>query len=283
MPRARVSIAERMRLDRLDPTLDRSRAEGPDPRDPRAQGPPCSGAHSFEGKNARVANAHMVQYKCLRCTVRVLYVPKFGSTGNYRKASPLQAKNDPAGPHNPEGNKKNTDIPEAEEPPTEEPEAPKSKGKTAGKTANKAEKAEKAGATSKAKPKKETKPKEEPQADPEHFDIGDPLAPPTWDPQEELWKDYQKRLKEWYKAVAISSSEAEEAEEEEEEEKEAPSREEDSTASAAPASVSEEWEKLTKKLEMEVDQRGKRVQPASITGSRASPAATPVRRKAERK
>ena len=117
----KLSAAQRMHLDRRDPRLDWSRAELTDPRDPLAKGPPCNGRHDTSEPQCRVANQFMVKYRCLNCRIQLLYVPRRGCTGEYRRATPLTKD------HNPAGRGVRTSIPEAPPPPPE-PEKPRRKG-----------------------------------------------------------------------------------------------------------------------------------------------------------
>ena len=43
----------------------------------------------------RIANAHMVQYKCKTCGLRMMYVPRHGSSGKYRAQTPLTVHEEP--------------------------------------------------------------------------------------------------------------------------------------------------------------------------------------------
>eukprot|EP00969_Alexandrium_andersonii_P216465 9560778-Alexandrium_andersonii.AAC.1 len=67
----------------------------------------------------RIANQHMVRYKCVDCMIQMLYIPRFGCSGRYRAAGDLQ-KN-----HNPAGRKMETGIPEDTKIPQKEPPPPK--------------------------------------------------------------------------------------------------------------------------------------------------------------
>ena len=89
----RKSTAEWMRIDLRNPELDWERAEGIDARTPIALGTPCKGEHVTETSHPkRVANQAMVLYKCKVCQVRLLYVPRQGFSGAYRKATRLPDK-----------------------------------------------------------------------------------------------------------------------------------------------------------------------------------------------
>ena len=70
----------------------------------------------------------MVKYKCQICDMVVLYIPRHGSSGHYRKATPLQKTTDAAGAHNPEGRVTNpANLPEEKPAPKAMPKAkPKS-------------------------------------------------------------------------------------------------------------------------------------------------------------
>ncbi|CAJ1425291.1 unnamed protein product [Effrenium voratum] len=71
---------------------DFSREEKTDPRDPRAQGPPCNGTHepmpmgrgSLSGKNG-----HAMWLTCQRCRIRLSYVPAIGAHARFRQSPPL--------------------------------------------------------------------------------------------------------------------------------------------------------------------------------------------------
>ena len=43
----------------------------------------------------RIANAHMVQYKCKTCGLRMMCVPRHGSSGKYRAQTPLTVHEEP--------------------------------------------------------------------------------------------------------------------------------------------------------------------------------------------
>ena len=63
--------------------------EEADPRDPRCSGAPCHGEHTVDQHNCRIANQHALVVKCRVCGIRLLYVPRQGSSGAYRKSTPL--------------------------------------------------------------------------------------------------------------------------------------------------------------------------------------------------
>ena len=85
----RKSIREWMKIDQANPELDWNRAREADERDERFLGEPCFGDHDTLNPLARNANQFQVQYKCVRCRLLMLYVPKRGATGEFRKAGPL--------------------------------------------------------------------------------------------------------------------------------------------------------------------------------------------------
>ena len=73
--------------NRFMASLDWEKEEGPDPRDPRYMGWPCNGSH--EVPENPMGNAHCAWKTCTKCAIRWQYVPRKGSTGKYRQASPL--------------------------------------------------------------------------------------------------------------------------------------------------------------------------------------------------
>ncbi|CAJ1376507.1 unnamed protein product [Effrenium voratum] len=88
-------IAQRETLAVKIPDSDKydfSREEKTDPRDPRAQGPPCNGTHepmpmgrgSLSGKNG-----HAMWLTCQRCRIRLSYVPAIGAHARFRQSPPL--------------------------------------------------------------------------------------------------------------------------------------------------------------------------------------------------
>ena len=89
-PSTRVPTPER---------YDMTRTEGPDPRDPRAQGYPCMGAHvpMPEGRGSLSGrNGHAMWKVCSTCRLRIQYTPAYGSKGTYRQAGPLSPDTDVA-------------------------------------------------------------------------------------------------------------------------------------------------------------------------------------------
>jgi len=73
---------------------DMARTQGPDPRDARAQGHPCWGAHQAmpEGRGSLSGRNGFAMWKvCSLCRLRIEYTPAFGATGSYRQAGPLGA------------------------------------------------------------------------------------------------------------------------------------------------------------------------------------------------
>ena len=78
-----------MELDRRDTRLDWKRAESANRQDDRYLGEPCRGDHDTTNPLSRHANQYKVSYKCARCELVMLYVPKFGATGKYRQKGSL--------------------------------------------------------------------------------------------------------------------------------------------------------------------------------------------------
>ena len=64
---------------------DETRTQPADPRDPRTLGPPCNGSHEPK----RFGNQHASWVQCLKCKLRISYVPAFGSHGAARSAGPI--------------------------------------------------------------------------------------------------------------------------------------------------------------------------------------------------
>ena len=83
------TIGEWMAIDRRDPRLDWKRAETANLQDDRYLGKPCRGDHDTTNPLARHANQYKVSYKCARCELVMLYVPRHGATGKYRQHGPL--------------------------------------------------------------------------------------------------------------------------------------------------------------------------------------------------
>ena len=83
------TIGEWMAIDRRDPRLDWKRAETANLQDDRYLGKPCRGDHDTTNPLARHANQYKVSYKCVRCELIMLYVPRHGATGKYRQHGPL--------------------------------------------------------------------------------------------------------------------------------------------------------------------------------------------------
>ena len=83
------TIGEWMAIDRRDPRLDWKRAETANLQDDRYLGKPCRGDHDTTNPRARHANQYKVSYKCARCELVMLYVPRHGATGKYRQHGPL--------------------------------------------------------------------------------------------------------------------------------------------------------------------------------------------------
>ena len=78
--RARVSLQERLRLDKEDETLVWDLQETGDRRDERLFGRPCYGRHRVDRHQCRIRNQHALILKCRLCRARLLYVPVRGST-----------------------------------------------------------------------------------------------------------------------------------------------------------------------------------------------------------
>lgn len=71
---------------------DWGRATWADPRDQRCVQAPCHGSHSVEkfGRGSKSGNNRWALWLvCQKCTLRVAYVPTWGSPGVYRSAGPL--------------------------------------------------------------------------------------------------------------------------------------------------------------------------------------------------
>ncbi|CAE7201713.1 RE1, partial [Symbiodinium sp. KB8] len=72
--------------------LDEERMEGPDPRDPRCQGPPCYGNHkvakAYKG-SVTGSNQFAAWTGCETCKLRLSYAPRMGCHGIHRKSAPL--------------------------------------------------------------------------------------------------------------------------------------------------------------------------------------------------
>ena len=83
------TISEWMEADKRDPRLDWKRAETVNEKDDRYLGEPCRGDHNTTNPLARHANQYKVSYKCVRCELRMLYVPRHGASGKYRQHGPL--------------------------------------------------------------------------------------------------------------------------------------------------------------------------------------------------
>ena len=83
------TISEWMAADRKDTRLDWKRAVTADEKDDRYLGEPCLGDHNATNPLARHANQYKVSYKCARCELVMLYVPKHGATCKYRQHGPL--------------------------------------------------------------------------------------------------------------------------------------------------------------------------------------------------
>ena len=73
---------------------DTSRTAGPDPRDPRLEGPPCNGNHqiakAYRGSPTG-SNGHAAWTGCEVCKLRLSYTPRFGAHALYRAAGALPA------------------------------------------------------------------------------------------------------------------------------------------------------------------------------------------------
>ena len=85
----RRTIPEWMKIDEADPDLDWKRAKPADEEDERHLGAPCWGDHDTLNPLGRHANQFKVSYKCVNCQLVMLYIPKRGATGEYRKAGAL--------------------------------------------------------------------------------------------------------------------------------------------------------------------------------------------------
>ena len=85
----RRTIREWMTIDQADPSLDWNRAISVDKRDDKYLGEPCRGDHETTNPLGRHANQYKVSYKCTRCELVMLYVPRYGASGKYRSNGPL--------------------------------------------------------------------------------------------------------------------------------------------------------------------------------------------------
>ena len=85
----RRTIPQWMAIDQADETLDWKRALEVDKRSDLYLGAPCYGDHNTTNPLARHANKYKVSYKCVNCQLQMLYIPKHGATGEYRKAGAL--------------------------------------------------------------------------------------------------------------------------------------------------------------------------------------------------
>ena len=85
----RRTIPQWMEIDQADETLDWKRASPADQRSELYLGAPCWGNHNTTHPLARRANQYKVSYKCVNCKLVMLYIPRHGATGEYRKAGPL--------------------------------------------------------------------------------------------------------------------------------------------------------------------------------------------------
>ena len=85
----RRTIPQWMEIDQADETLDWKRASPADQRSELYLGAPCWGNHNTTHPLARHANQYKVSYKCVNCKLVMLYIPRHGATGEYRKAGPL--------------------------------------------------------------------------------------------------------------------------------------------------------------------------------------------------
>lgn len=73
---------------------DASRQIGPDPRDPRMEGPPCSGSHqpAPPGRGSLTGcNGSGSWVTCQRCKLRLSYTPAYGAHAMTRSPGPLPA------------------------------------------------------------------------------------------------------------------------------------------------------------------------------------------------
>ena len=77
----RRTISEWMEIDKKDPSLDWKRADPVDKRDDRYLGKPCRGDHDTTNPLGRHANQYKVSYKCVKCNLRMLYIPRYGASG----------------------------------------------------------------------------------------------------------------------------------------------------------------------------------------------------------
>eukprot|EP00959_Pyramimonas_sp_CCMP1952_P163889 3426473-Pyramimonas_sp.AAC.1 len=78
-----------MNLDRRDLRLDWNRAESAIKSGARYLGKPCYGERDATHPLSRNANQYKVSYKCMKCELVMLHVPKHGSAGKHRQTGPL--------------------------------------------------------------------------------------------------------------------------------------------------------------------------------------------------
>lgn len=90
------SLSDLIKRDEQDIRLDWTRAEGPEVRDVRHEGPPCHGEHKIHEKCCRMRNQSAMTLKCQTCQMRRLYVPVVGQTGEHRKSTPLKFTGGPS-------------------------------------------------------------------------------------------------------------------------------------------------------------------------------------------
>ena len=88
----KLTVVQRLELDRKDNNLVWEKATGMDPEDVRESGMPCRGMHDYSTDNCRIKNQHALVVKCRECGIRMLYVPVKGSSGDGRKPTPLEKK-----------------------------------------------------------------------------------------------------------------------------------------------------------------------------------------------
>ena len=272
----KLTVAQRMALDRRDDRLDWSRAEGIDGRDPRARGAPCYGRHDPLHPQCRVANQHMVKYKCVNCTIQMLYIPRFGCTGQYRKPTELQ-KN-----HNPAGRKMKTGIPEDTKIPQKDPPrqpSPKPRRPTKPTSTSKGRRTRwEPPPRPRSPPRKARSPSPTRSVASEHSEEGDYDEPsvksvsrepseddtsrgmPSFNPKKESKKEFQKRLEEWMKTVPSDDDGSDS-------DKSIPKDEDQDPA--------KQWALLEQDLNMEIEGRAKRERERGSRGSDSSAPATP--------
>lgn len=100
IPKTKYSIEQWMRHDREDKSLDWTRAEMTDRRSPLADSGTsgsCHDGHVCNTAKRRLANQHMLRYRCSQCSIVLAYIPKKGSSGSHRAPTKLEPDHNPQG------------------------------------------------------------------------------------------------------------------------------------------------------------------------------------------